>query len=50
MDIAFTVVFGADLLVNICAHWFWELVSDVFNWIDLFVVRPSPTVLLTLDS
>ena len=28
MDVAFTLIFAVELLVNIFAHWFWPFVSS----------------------
>ena len=28
MDVAFTLIFAVELLINIFAHWFWPFVSS----------------------
>ena len=38
VDLAFTILFTLELLVNITAHWFKEFVSDYWNLFDAFII------------
>ena len=41
IDSAFTVVFTIELCVNVFATFFWEFVTDAWNWFDVIVVLVS---------
>ncbi len=41
VDLAFTILFTLELLVNITAHWFKEFVSDYWNLFDAFIILTS---------
>ena len=38
IDLAFTVVFTVELMVNMTAHWLWAFWRDGWNQFDFIVV------------
>ena len=47
VDLAFTAVFTAELLLNMYAHLWWEFVSNGWSIFDFFVIAVSLIVAVT---
>ncbi len=48
-NLAFTLVFALELVVNLYAHWFWPFVSNGWSMVDLVVVTLSLVALGPID-
>ena len=49
MDMAFTLMYLIDLIINLCAHWWRAFISSPWNWFDLFIVLFSIFEMLYVD-
>jgi len=50
LDVIFTVLFTAEILLNGFAHWFWPFVKNYWNLLDIVVVFFSLLTLLDIPS
>ena len=49
LNLAFTIVFTADLLINLFAHWIHEFITNPWSLFDAVIVTMSLIVLGPLD-
>jgi len=50
LDVAFTVLFTAEIILNGFAHWFWPFVRNWWNLLDIVVVFFSLLTLLQIEA